>query len=198
MNRERLNHLLERISESDEHAFEDLVSCYYGRLMSFTCSFIEQNEVAEELVMDAFLKLWQQRDKLTSVRNLDTYSYVLVRNQALNYLRKKKSDVLKLLEDKHIELIPFTQNPERSIISKEALSQVNSAIDALPPKCKMVFKLLREEGISRKEAAEILNISVKTIDAQMAIAVERIAKALNIDVKKGSNRTEVQMFILFL
>ncbi|MCT4591266.1 MAG: RNA polymerase sigma-70 factor [Carboxylicivirga sp.] len=195
---DKLQLLLKKISESDETAFKELVAQYYNRLMNFTCSFIEQKEIAEELVMDAFLKLWHQRETLLSIRNFETYSYVLVRNQALNYLRKSKSDVLKLIENNNIELAPIVLNPEQTIISKEVIEQVNCAIEALPPKCKMIFKLLREEGQSRKEVASILDISVKTIDAQMAIAVERIAKALNIDLKKGSNRVDLQAFMLLV
>ena len=78
------------------------------------------------------------------------------------------------------------------------LEQVNQAVEALPPKCKLIFKLLREDGVSRKEAAEILNISVKTIDNQIAIAVERIAKALHIDLSSKKNRSGLQLFLLML
>jgi RNA polymerase sigma-70 factor (ECF subfamily) len=70
--------------------------------------------------------------------------------------------------------------PERMLITKEMASQINKAVDALPPKCKLVFKLVREEGLKYREAAEILNISPRTVDTQMTIALKKIACAITL------------------
>jgi len=174
------------------------VDAYYQRLMSFAMPVVKSHDVAEEVVMDAFMKLWEQRSTLADVRNLETYMYVMVRNLSLNYLRKQKVSFFEVLEDDHLTLARYEQTPEGTLITTEMLEQVNQAVDALPPKCKLIFKLLREDGVSRKEAAEILNISVKTIDNQIAIAVERIAKALAIDLSSKSNRSGLQLFLLMM
>ena len=71
--------------------------------------------------------------------------------------------------------------PQDLMITAEMMQRMHKAIEALPPRCKMIFKLIREDGLKYKEVAEILNISVNTIDAQMAIAVKRICMALNLN-----------------
>jgi RNA polymerase sigma-70 factor (ECF subfamily) len=72
------------------------------------------------------------------------------------------------------------------MITREMMDKMNAAIEALPPRCKMIFKLVREDGLQYKEVGEILHISVKTIDAQMAIAVKRICAAVGLHQKKKS------------
>ncbi len=198
MTQEQLKPIVTRLIQSDKLALEQLVDAYYQRLMSFAMPVVKSHDVAEEVVMDAFMKLWEQRSTLADVRNLETYMYVMVRNLSLNYLRKQKVSFFEVLEDEHLTLARYDQTPEGTLITTEMLEQVNQAVDALPPKCKLIFKLLREDGVSRKEAAEILNISVKTIDNQIAIAVERIAKALAIDLSSKSNRSGLQLFLLMM
>ena len=198
MTQDRLKIVVARIIQSDKLALEQLVDMDYNRLMSFAMPVVKSHDVAEEVVMDAFMKLWDQRTALADVQNIETYMYVMVRNISLNYLRKKKESLIELLDDEHITLARYDQTPEGTLITSEMLEQVNQAVDTLPPKCKMIFKLLREDGVSRKEAAEILNISVKTIDNQIAIAVERIAKALQIDLSLKKNRSGLQLFLLMM
>ena len=198
MTQDHLKLVIARLIQSDKQALEQLVDLYYNRLMGFAMPVVKSHDVAEEVVMDAFMKLWEQRSTLADVRNLETYMYVMVRNLSLNYLRKQKVSFFEVLEDDHLTLARYEQTPEGTLITTEMLEQVNQAVDALPPKCKLIFKLLREDGVSRKEAAEILNISVKTIDNQIAIAVERIAKALAIDLSSKSNRSGLQLFLLMM
>jgi RNA polymerase sigma factor (sigma-70 family) len=76
------------------------------------------------------------------------------------------------------------------MITAEMMHKMQAAIDALPPRCKMIFKLIREDGLRYKEVAEILNISVNTIDAQMAIAVRKICQSLQIDKPDIAHRPD--------
>ncbi|HEX6914237.1 MAG TPA: sigma-70 family RNA polymerase sigma factor, partial [Chitinophagaceae bacterium] len=85
----------------------------------------------------------------------------------------------------NIELQPLVETPYDVLVTREMSGRMQQAIESLPPRCKMIFKLVREDGLQYKEVAGILNISVKTIDAQMAIAVKKICSALNITRKKG-------------
>jgi len=72
-------------------------------------------------------------------------------------------------------------SPEKTLINSEMLKKINAAIDQLPPRCKMVFKLVREDGLSYKEVGAILNISPKTVDAQMMIAVKQVSEKVKMD-----------------
>ena len=69
------------------------------------------------------------------------------------------------------------------MITSEVINRINTAIAMLPPRCKLIFKLVKEDGLRYNDIAELLNISVKTIDNQMVIAVKKIGKAINFDLK---------------
>ena len=77
----------------------------------------------------------------------------------------------------------MTSRLKKKLIHSELLARINKAIEALPPRCKMVFKLVREDGLSYKEVGEILNISPKTVDAQMVIAVKQVGEKLKPDLE---------------
>ncbi|MFT3749717.1 MAG: sigma-70 family RNA polymerase sigma factor [Agriterribacter sp.] len=70
------------------------------------------------------------------------------------------------------------------MVSKEVLKYIHQAVENLPPKCRLIFKLVREDGLKYKEIAQVLNISVKTIDAQMAIAAKKITQSLSFLLEK--------------
>ena len=72
------------------------------------------------------------------------------------------------------------------LLRAEMLARIEAAIEGLPPRCKIIFKLIREDGLKYKEIAEILNVSVKTIDNQLAVALAKIARVLNVQLKKSS------------
>jgi RNA polymerase sigma-70 factor (ECF subfamily) len=109
---------------------------------------------------------------------------------ALNYLSKKaRESVTEPFDNIDIELSETAISPEEILITAEIYKNIRDAVEALPPRCKMIFKLIREDGLRYKEVAEILNISVNTIDAQMAIAVKRIAEAVRKDFEKFPQST---------
>jgi RNA polymerase sigma-70 factor (ECF subfamily) len=165
---------------SDQKALERLYTFYYSRLYRFACALVSQSEVAEEIVEDVFIRLWENRSGVAEIRNLQVYLYVAIRNRALNYLDWKSRDLISYFETYPEDISMSVDTPERMLITKEMASQINKAVDALPPKCKLVFKLIREEGLKYREAAEILNISPRTVDTQMTIALKKIACAITL------------------
>ena len=127
------------------------------------------------------VKLWCNRQSVAQIDNLTVYLYVAVKNQALTCLARKAKDLITTPYDLlDININHTTANPYELLVSAEMMERMRKAIDELPPRCKMIFKLVREDGLKYKEVAEILNISVNTIDVQMAIAVKRIAAALQV------------------
>jgi RNA polymerase sigma-70 factor (ECF subfamily) len=171
-----------QIALGSEAALARLHELYCERLEIFARSLVRSREIAEELVEDIFVKLWGNRLKIQDIENLNIYLYVAVKNQSLNYLsRKAKEAVVQPFDHCSIELNDITSSPCDILITKEMSAGIRSAINELPPRCKMIFKLVREDGLRYKEVAEILNISTNTIEAQMAIAIKRICQALKID-----------------
>lgn len=169
-----MQQLLYRIQfEHDETAFEELYRAQAFRLFQFAFAFVRSKETAEEIVNDVFLKLWQHRARIDQIKNLSVYLYVAVRNTASNYLRKKvDTDALSV---DHFYLSP---DPEAMLITTELRKRIAQSIDTLPPRCKLIFKLVKEDGLSATEVAEILDISYKTVTTQLAIALRKLEELL--------------------
>jgi len=171
-----------RIAESEEQALAELYQQFHKKLQLFSKAIVRNDELAEELVEDVFVKLWCNRSRITEIENITVYLYVAVKNKSLNTLSRKATELVTSGFDfLDIDVNDETPGPQDLMITAEMMQRMHKAIEALPPRCKMIFKLIREDGLKYKEVAEILNISVNTIDAQMAIAVKRICTALNLN-----------------
>jgi RNA polymerase sigma-70 factor (family 1) len=171
--------LMARIALGDEAAFRQVYVFFYRRLYQFAFALVKTREPAEEIVEDVFVRIWQHRDTIASIQNLRVYLYTAVKNSALNYLSQKaRQSITEPFDHIHIGMESPAGTPEQILITAEIQQKIQLAVDALPPRCKMIFKLVREDGLKYKEIAGILNISVNTIDAQMAIAVKRITAAI--------------------
>lgn len=167
--------LQEKISNGDQIAFRQFFDLFSPPLLHFVFLILKQRDVALEIVDDVFIKIWKQREQITSIENIHVYLYRAVKNSSLNYLEKKANQLITEPFDFMNIDMQCAVNPEDEMISHEIMEQINNAIEDLPPRCKMVFKLVREDGLKYREVAEILNISENTVDAQMVIAVKRIS-----------------------
>ncbi|MEO5947602.1 MAG: sigma-70 family RNA polymerase sigma factor, partial [Chitinophagaceae bacterium] len=78
-------------------------------------------------------------------------------------------------------------DPEQLMMTNEMLGQVKKAINELPPRCRLIFKLIKEDGLKYREVAELLQLSVKTVEAQMAIALRRLGKCMHIELKSATH-----------
>jgi len=177
----QLKELQVRVAKGDEMAFTQLYMHFGKKLIHFAVSLVRSKEIAEELVEDVFVKLWANRSSITGIENLTVYLYVAVKNRSLNSLSQKAKELIAAPFDYlDTTLDEFASDRYDIMITSEMMASMQHAIDELPPRCKMIFKLIREDGLKYKEVSDILNISVNTIDAQMAIAVKKICTALHI------------------
>ncbi|MBD1394362.1 RNA polymerase sigma-70 factor [Mucilaginibacter glaciei] len=171
--------LLHRIQHnSDESAFNDLYKQQYFNLYRYAFSFLGDKEAAEEVVQDVLLKIWLGRHKLPVIKNVQGYLYVAVKNACLNNIRSQNS---KQLKEEHINNAYYFQliaDPAQLLISKQLHSNILRAVAALPPKCKMIFKMVKEDGLSCNEVAQILELSPKTVFAQLAIAIKKLESTI--------------------
>lgn len=169
------------ISKGDEGAFEQVYCFYHKKLTAFSRNFVKSRELAEEIVEDVFVKIWCRREDIVNIKNLTVYLYGATKNLSLNALSKESRRlVTESLEIPESDVPADNINPHSLVVTSEMMQSMERAVDMLPPRCKMVFQLIREDGLKYKEVSEILNISVNTIDAQMAIAVKRICAALGV------------------
>ncbi len=171
------------IARGDQAAFRQLFHLLFQKLSRFAQSLIKTDDVAAEIVDEVFVRVWNNRDSIMSISNLRVYLYRAVKNEALNFLsRKAHLHIYEPFDDINIQLRDEL-NPERLMITQELLNKIRAAVDQLPPRCKLIFKLVREDGLRYREVAEILNLSVKTVDAQMVIAVSRIRETMKEDIQ---------------
>lgn len=163
---------------NDELAFESIYRQYFIRLFRFCYVIVHEKGPAEEIANDVFLNIWKKRDSLTEIDNLEVYLYISAKNHCLNYLRKHRHQQAIDIEGLSEDILQFRSDPESLLIRSETMKGIVAAIDQLPPKCKMIFKLIKEDGLKYKDVARLLDLSVKTVEAQLAIAIRKIGQAL--------------------
>jgi RNA polymerase sigma-70 factor (family 1) len=163
-----------------EGAYRFLKKHFYVPALRFCLHWVPDEEDAKELVCDVLMRVWQKGDRLRKVKNLKVYVFTAVRNAAFNFLQQKNKIHTVSWEDIDIRLAPLVPDPAQLLISSEMIARIQQAIEQLPPKCKLVFKMIREEGFRNKEVAEILHISVNTIDNHLALAMRKISEAIHL------------------
>lgn len=161
----------------DMNAYRQLYELLNERLFWFVFSFVKSREAAEEIVSDVFIKLWKIRDELPSIRNLQVFLYVIARNYSLNYIIKEYKYPHVSLDEIQLD-VSTPINPEELYITTEMSEKINKAIAELPAQCRLIFRMVREDGLKHKEVADILNLSKTTIRNQLVIAVRKITQAI--------------------
>jgi RNA polymerase sigma-70 factor (ECF subfamily) len=179
----RIQQLQTRIARfDDQQAYRELYTSLYPSLYHFAIEMIKSRQVAEEIISDVFIRIWEKRKTLEEIRNLRVYCFVAAKNLTLNQLEKQKRSATCDLDEYAGQMSSRGMDPEQMMITEEMLKRVQQVVDALPFRCRLAFKLVRENGFRYKEAAEILDVSVKTIENQLAIALKKINAAIHFDV----------------
>jgi RNA polymerase sigma-70 factor (ECF subfamily) len=170
--------LLQKIQKGDEKAFKEFYHLQFFRLYQFAYSFVHSKETSEEIVNDVFLSLWQKKGTLNTINNIQVYLYVSVKNACLNYLRKNNLSIPVSIDDLSVDHFPLVANPELLLSQRELQQQIREAIEQLPPRCRLIIKLVKEDGLTYKQVAAILDISVKTVDSQLCLGLKKLAAIL--------------------
>ncbi len=162
--------LLTLISLGDEGAFRKIFDFYGRRLNSYVLRITDNEEMAEEIVMDAFLKIWVNRADLQNIQNFDAYLYTLVRNRAFNAIKRiaKESEIIKELSHTNTE---YQECTEETVIYKDYKHLLDEALNKLPPQQRLAYTLSRNEGLKYDEIATALNLSKNTVKAHLKKAV---------------------------
>jgi RNA polymerase sigma-70 factor (ECF subfamily) len=173
--------LQSQVAIGDTRAFRQIFDALFSNLTKFSFSFVHSKEAATEIVDELFVQLWIKRADIMKINDLRVYLYTATKNASLNYISKKAKQIeVEPYENLIVQMTDLV-SPEQIMITKEMLQKIKEAVDSLPPRCKLIFKFVREDGLSYSEVAEILGLSIKTVDAQMVIAVSRIrGKLMNV------------------
>ncbi len=160
----------------DDCAYRHLFNVLFPSLQNFANTFLKNRQMAEELASDVLLEVWQNAKKYLDLENPKLYLLVSIKNASLRKIETEKKLSILPLENIKVE---FLNDYGHLDDHASALSNyIRTVVEQLPEKCKLIFKLAKEEKLRYKEIAELLDISVKTIDSQLAIATKKISLAL--------------------
>ncbi|MEO9967805.1 MAG: RNA polymerase sigma-70 factor [Reichenbachiella sp.] len=170
--------LILRLSNHDRGAFEQIFRTYYSDLTKFCLKYVRDEQIAEEVVQEVFINIWERRSNLTITTSIKSYLFTAVRNRSFNYLKLQLPKEQKKVD---LESIGYMEEEDREqdLIMSELNEHVHSAIQRLPNKCRIIFNLSRNAGMTYKEIAEELEISVKTVENQIGLALKKLREQLN-------------------
>ena len=178
MAEEWLIQMAQKLALGDQRALKPLILHFSPALHRFAYGMVGNEQEAEEIVSDVFVKLWGQRHQLPPAGALKYYLYKCVRNTALNYIKHNNRRGAGHYRWEVLVRNGETPTPEDFLITKENLLSIRNAIQALPPRCQEIFCLVKEEGLSYAEVGCLLEISVATVNVQITIALKKIWAAL--------------------
>lgn len=169
--------LLQACSNGNISAYEEIFLRYSDRMYKFALKYTRDPNVAEEIMMDVMLWIWENRERLAGVSNLPSYLFAATRNKVFNQLRKKALETFSL-EDVAGEghLKDFSANS--SMEFEELYRHYEKSLERLSPQCKAVFTLSRQEELSYPEISKKLNISVKTVEGHITSALKSLRKSM--------------------
>jgi RNA polymerase sigma-70 factor, ECF subfamily len=163
-------------SLTDHNAFRQLFELYYKPLCRFAAGYVSDQDSLEEIVQQVFINLWNQRETIDPGKSIKSYLYTSVKNRCLNHIRDNKKFRNYYL-DVELELeIPVSDIDKTEMADLE--KQVADALEKLPEKCREVFMLCRFEEMKYKDVALKLDISQKTVEAQMSKALKILREEL--------------------
>jgi RNA polymerase sigma-70 factor (ECF subfamily) len=173
-----LENILSALAKGQESSLEELYRYFYPRLYEFSRSFLKQEQDIDDILQEVFIRIWLNRKKIKDPATFDSYIFTITRNLILNRLRsrltnqKLKEEIRKLSiaqEFENLDLVQF----------QELKNSVEECIHQLPERQKEIFVLSRSEGMSHKEIATRLDITTKTVEYHISLAIKFLRKKLN-------------------
>lgn len=173
--------LLKRISEGDEEAFREVFRYYYPKVKVYIMQFIESGDDAKDLAQNVLLKVWLSRGILPEIRNFGAYLHTVTRNMAIDWCRARRT-ASPLEEVKEKDEVSGMGGADLPFIAKETEIQLAGRIRRMPKKRRRVFVMSRFEGRSNQEIAEELDLSKKTVESHLYLAMKELKKILGVIV----------------
>jgi RNA polymerase sigma-70 factor (family 1) len=169
--------LLQKLKEGDIQVLEVIFNRYYSNLCRYLSLLFKNKIIVEHIAQDIFVYLWENRETLTINESFESYIFSAGKYKALNQIRNtKKQEAIQ----KSLDVGSAEEQPEVDIrLEKEELQNIiEKAVSLLPDRCQKIFRLSREEELTYREIAELLGVSVNTVEGQMAIAFKKLRTVL--------------------
>jgi RNA polymerase sigma-70 factor (ECF subfamily) len=172
----------------DQKAFRKLFDHFFLRLYRFAGSIVKDQHQAQEVVQDVFLKIWENREHLTSVCNIQVYLYTVTKNKSIDYLRVRPGERTGQFLPDQMEATIESWNAESKVISEERIRTIEESISSLPPRSRLVLQMVKQNGMKYSEVATLLGISIKTVEAHMSVAIRKLMKSLQHEFPQFSQK----------
>lgn len=172
----RETYLISGLKNGDEKAFRLIFDEFYRPLTLFAVKYLSDIDEAQEVVQELFVRVWSKRETLEIRFSLKMYLYQSTRNACVNYLETNK-----VAQRRRQQLNPAVitnEDPLENMIAAEQEETLMRAIDNLPEKCREIFLMSRMEKLTNQAIANQLNISIKTVEAQISIALKRLSTSM--------------------
>jgi len=166
--------IFQKIKHGDVNSFNCLFDTYYSCLCLFAVKYLNDLDISRSLVQQLFVDLWVKREKMDTVWSVKSFLYTSVRNRCIDHLRVQKRTMKMTAAVEEVTQIPF-----HDLIEEAELNDlINKSINQLPEKCREIFILCRNEGLKYADVAKRLDLSVKTVEMQMGIALKKLRECL--------------------
>jgi len=173
-----IKYLLNDIAlNSSRASFKRLYLFYYGKLFNLAKSLVKQDELAEEITNDVFMNLWARRASLAEINNFTYYCYTSIKNKALTCLSKNQLKSVNI-DDVNVDVADSSATGEDKLVCEDLTKLINTTLSKLSDQCRLVFKLVKEDGLKYREVADLLDISIKTVEYHMGNALKTLAQGL--------------------
>ncbi len=168
-----------RLQQSERTAYTEVFQATYEPLYRYAWYITRDEEAAYDVLQDVYLKLWQVRERVDPKRSLKALLYQMVRNTALNHLRRASRHPAEALDDLRVE--PHeTPAPADDLDQADLEDRVRSWIAELPPRRREAFMLSRYQGLSHVEIARIMNLTPKTVNNHIVLALQHLRQRLHL------------------
>ena len=174
-------HLTAGLRRGKEEAFAYVFRMYYSPLLNYAGRILKDVEAANDVVQECFCRLYERRRELRKELQVRPYLYKSVYNACMDAIKHQKVEsnyINQELLDFYFSKVVETPEAEQALLDEDLKGAIQDAINKLPERCREIFVLSKVDGLSNKQIAEQLNISMKTVEAQMTTAFVRLRKEL--------------------
>jgi len=169
------------LKRGESRCYELLFNMYYAKFCNFAEAIIRDWSAAKDLVQEAFIRVWNSKDRLDEDKSIENYLFVIVKRLILNYIRDHKPRKDLSFDGTSSDGIPVTAPDvvENIVIADETKRKIQGVVSRMPLQRRTVYIMSRDKGMSNKEISEALGISVRTVDRHISMALADIRKTLS-------------------
>ena len=169
-----------RLNASDREAFAALFRLLREPLVRYVLNIVREDMVAHDMVQDCFINLWNARETLDPDKSIKAYMYQMARNRALRHLRdtRLRESKHELINQQSSSEIPVNQWPDAAMESDSLSRKLKAWLSTLPVRQREALELSRYEGLSHKEIAELMDISPRTVNTHITLAIKNLRRTI--------------------